>query len=138
MKKVKLLLSVLGLIVVLAGCSSSSAISDYLSENEEMLTSIFDTMGLGTLRLSTSGDNELVATFAITADQYEDMEALIPLLGVEGVGDVLEAFIDASYSASMYQLAGVIANEADLSSARIRLVITLENQELANIVFDSE
>jgi len=138
MKKLGLLLSALALVVVLAACGGDSEIDTYLSENEETLTSIFENFGMGEFELTTSGDNELVASFETTADSYESMENTSAIMGLDSVGETFAAFIDDVYSVHMYDLANAITNETELDSATVRIIVSFDGEELTNITFDSQ
>lgn len=114
---------------------ANSEISNYLNENKELLTSIFDVMSLGVLNFSTLSNNELITTFETTAYLYEQLEAKVSTLRVDNVGDVLETFIHEVHGRNMYNLAMSIANETGVESVIIRIIVTFEGDELTNVYF---
>lgn len=136
MKKIVGLLGTLVVALGLTACGgSSSEIETYLSENESSLEAIFDTLGLGELTLTTTGDDQLVATFEATQETYEIMADLRQTLGYETTGDVFEKFIVEQHTGNMGALATAISNESELDEVSVRIVVMFDGEELVNLTF---
>jgi len=135
MKKLGLLLGVFGILFMLVACGSSSEMTNYIEENEEELLTIFESMELGAVELSTAGDDELVVTIETTQDEYDLLTEIRAIFDIEETSEVFQMFILEQYTGLMQDLAFIIADETELDQVTIRIIVMLEERELVNETF---
>jgi len=134
-KKLGLLLSVVALTFVLVACGGEdSPLAVYVDEHEEDLVAAFEAFGVGDASLSTSGNNEFIVRLETTADRYETMSGMAMF---DSAGDAIEAFINDTRSDQIENLATAMANEIELDTLTIRVIVDFDGDELTNMTFTS-
>jgi len=139
MKKLGLFLSVIAVAFALVACGgSTSEIQEYLDENIDNLTLIFDSLGLGDFELEAVGNDQIVATFELDDDTYDMMQGILAIGSFGSVAEAVEVFIVDMHTVHMRALAAAIEVESELEQVMIRIIVNHDGDELANLTFENE